>query len=235
MCPALTYPKMKAEGMLQPQRLLGLCLLLGAVIVGAFGWREFSSRRQPERAATPIIDKQPATITNQTFDPLNPPSEVASLSSGENAACDSKFESNASVIGETRETDATHGTVTVTQVKMTLHLNLIIWTPADVTQHVIEHENGHREISEYYYQNADNIAGRIAAMYIGKQVEISGADLNAESNKVLQQMATEITDEYNRELNPEPTQLLYDTITDHSRNEVVVQEAVAAALKNVAM
>ena len=73
------------------------------------------------------------------------------------------------------------------------------------------------------------------ATYIGKRVEISGADLNAESNKALQQMATEITEEYNRELNPEPTQLLYDTITDHSRNEVMVQDAVAAALKNVAM
>ena len=100
------------------------------------------------------------------------------------------------------ETDGTHGTVTVTQVKMTLHLNLTIWTPADVTQHVIEHEQGHRQISEYYYQSADKLAGRIAATYIGKQVEISGADLNAESNKALQQMATEITDEYNREFRP---------------------------------
>ena len=218
-----------------PQRLLVLCLLLISVIAGVLGWREYSSRRQPEQAAAPIIDKQPAAITNSTFDPLNPPGEVASLSSGENAACDSKFESNASVSGDTRETDATHGIVTVTQVKMTLHLNLTIWTPADVTQHVIEHENGHRQISEYYYQNADKIAARIASTYIGKQVEISGADLNAESNKALQQMATEITDEYNRELNPEPTQLLYDTITDHSRNEVVVQDAVAAALKNVSM
>ena len=117
------------------QRLLVFCILLGAVIIGALGWREFSSRQNEQRAA-PLIDKQPAAIANQTFDPLNPPGEVASLSSGENAACDSKFESNASVSGETRETDATHGTVTVTQVKMTLHLNLTIWTPADVTQHV---------------------------------------------------------------------------------------------------
>ena len=48
-------------------------------------------------------------------------------------------------------------------------------------------------------------------------------------------MAAEITDEYNRELNPEPTQLLYDSITDHSRNEVVAQDAVAHAIKNVSI
>jgi hypothetical protein len=68
---------------------------------------------------------------------------------------------------------------------------------------------------------------------LGKEVEITGTDLNAESMKALKQMAAEITDEYDRELNTEPTQLLYDSITDHSRNEVAVQDAVDHALKNV--
>ena len=48
-------------------------------------------------------------------------------------------------------------------------------------------------------------------------------------------MAAEITEEYDRELNTEPTQLLYDIITDHSRNEVAVQDAVDHALKNVSI
>jgi hypothetical protein len=64
-------------------------------------------------------------------------------------------------------------------------------------------------------------------------VEIIGTDLGAESSKTLQQMASEITHEYNKESNPGPTQLLYDDITDHCRNDVVVKDAVAHALKNV--
>jgi hypothetical protein len=48
-------------------------------------------------------------------------------------------------------------------------------------------------------------------------------------------MATEITDEYDKELNSEPTQLLYDSITDHSRNDIVAKDAVAQALSNVAI
>ena len=115
---------------------------------------------------------------------------------------------------------------------MTLQLDINIWVPTGVTRHVIEHEEGHRQISEYYYQTADKLAERIAANYLGKQFEITGTDLGAESNKILQQMATDITDEYSRELDPGPTQLLYDAITDHSRNEVVVKDAVAQALKN---
>jgi hypothetical protein len=67
---------------------------------------------------------------------------------------------------------------------------------------------------------------------MGKQVDINGIDLGAESTKMLRQMAAEIADEYKKELNPGPTQLLYDSITDHGRNEVIVKDAVAHALKN---
>jgi len=181
----------------------------------------------------PTITKQPVAFANRTFDPSAPPTDMPPLAPGENAECDSNFLSSASVHGESRQTDATHATVTITQIKVMLQLNINIWVPTGVTQHVIEHEEGHRQISEYYYQTADKLAERIAATYMGRQVDISGTDPGAESNKMLQQMATDITDEYNKELNPEPTQLLYDAITDHSRNEVDVKDAVAHAIKNI--
>jgi hypothetical protein len=104
--------------------------------------------------------------------------------------------------------------------------------PNGVTPHVSEHAEGHRQISEYYYQTADKLAERIAATYVGKEIEIAGTDLQVESNKFLQQTAVAITADYGRELNPGPTQLLYDSITDHNRNEVAVKDAVAHAIKN---
>jgi hypothetical protein len=223
------------EEVLSSRRLLVFCLLLGVPIIGWLSWRELSSRRQLSELRAPRINKQPVVVASRTFDPAAPPADMPPLAAGENAECDSDFEANASVGGETRLSDATHGTVTVTQINVTLQLNITIWLPAAVTQHVVEHEEGHREISESYYQNADKHAERIAATYMGKQVDITGTDLSAESNKVLQKMAVEITEEYNKELNPEPAQLLYDTITDHSRNEVVVKDAVAQALKNVSV
>jgi len=78
----------------------------------------------------------------------------------------------------------THATVTITQIKMTLQLNINIWLPTGVTQHVVEHEEGHRQISEYYYQTADKVSERIAATYMGKQVEITHGS-GAESTKML--------------------------------------------------
>jgi hypothetical protein len=217
---------------LPSSRVILLCVLLGALIFGWLGWRNVPLRPQTSEAPAPTINKQPIVFASRTFDPAAPPADMPPLHSGESAQCDSDFLSNASVGGKSRRTDATHATLTITQIKVTLQLIITIWVPAGVTQHVIEHEDGHRQISEYYYQTADKLAERIAATYMGKQVETTGADLNAESNMVLQQMAAEITDEYNKELNPGPTQLLYDAITDHGRNEVVVKDAVAHALKN---
>jgi len=215
--------------------LIVLSVLLGVLIFGWLAWRGFSSRRQLREAPVPTINKQPVAIANRTFDPATPPANMPPLAPGESAECDSDFLSNASVRGESRQTDATHATVTVTQITVTLQLNINIWVPAGVTPHVIEHEDGHRQVSEYYYQTAGELAERIAATYMGKQVEITGTDLGAESSKMLRQMAADITDEYNKELNPGPAQLLYDAITDHGRNEVAVKDAVAHALKNTAI
>ena len=217
------------------RRILVLCLLLGLLILGWLSWREAPSRRPVKETAEPIISKQPVNFATRTFDPASPPSDMPPLTEGENAECVSDFISNANVSGLTRRTDATHGAVTVSQIKVTLQLNVTIWVPAEVTPHVVEHEQGHRQISEYYYQTADKVAERVAAAYMGKEIEVAGADLNAESIKALQQMGAEITEEYDRELNPEPTQLLYDSITDHSRNEVVAQDAADHALKNASI
>jgi len=221
------------EAMLPLRRILLLCLLLGLLVLGWLSWRDARSRRQLKETAEPIISKQPVNFASRTFDPASPPSDMPPLTAGENAECVSDFLANANVSGLTRRTDATHATVTISSIKLALQLNITIWVPTGVTPHVIEHEEGHRQISEYYYQTADKVAERVATTYMGKQVEISGADLNAESLNAIKQMAAEITDEYDRQLNTEPTQLLYDSITDHSRNEVAVQDAVDHALKNV--
>ena len=226
---------MVAEGMLPLRRSIVLSILLGAIVFGWLWWRNVSSRQRQSETTVPTINKQPVLFTNRMFDPAAPPPDMPPLSPGQYAECDSNFLSSAHVGGETRQTDATHGTITITRVNVTLQLNVTIWTPAGATQHVMEHEEGHRQISEFYYQTADQVAGRIAAAYVGKQVEITAANPDAESTRSLEQIAHEITEEYNKELNPEPTQLLYDGITDHGRNEVVVKDAVAHALKNVSI
>jgi hypothetical protein len=212
-----------------------LCLLLGVLVFGWLKWRAPPSPQQVRETPAPVINKQPVIFATRTFDPASPPSDMPPLPPGENAECVSDFLSNASVGGQIRRKDATHATFTITQINVRLQLTITIWVPADGTQHVIEHEGGHRQIAEFYYQTADKLAAQIAATYMGKQVDIAGVDLDAESHKMLQQIAADITDEYNKALNPNPTQLLYDSITDHSRNGVDAKDAVDRALQNIAI
>jgi hypothetical protein len=218
------------------RRLLLLGLLLGVIAFAWIGWQRQSPVAERRALLVPTVIKQPALITTRSFDPANPPADMPPMpSSGEIAQCESNFTANANVGGQPRRTDATHAVVTVSQIHVTLQLQITIWTPVDVSQRVMEHEQGHRQISEYYYQGADKLADEIASRYMGREVGISGADLDAEANKALQDIGAEITGEYDKALNPNPAQLLYDSITDHSRNDVAVQDAVDHALKNVSV
>jgi hypothetical protein len=224
--------KCEAEATLLSRRFIAPSLLFKALLIGCLSWPALSCNRPRNELPAVTINKQPVNFARRTFDPAHPPSDMPPLAEGEYAACDSNFLSNATVAGQSRQNDATHATISVTHIKVDLQLNLTIWEPNGASARVTEHEEGHRQIAEYYYQTADKLADRIATMYVGRQVEIAGTDLQAESNKFLQQTAAAITADYSRELNPGPAQLLFDSITEHSRNEVVVKDAVAHAIKN---
>lgn len=220
---------------MRSRRSIAVCVLLGIAILGWLVWRNSSSRQQPGETSVPAITKQSVVYASHSFDPAAPPADMPPLSPGETAQCDSDFLSDASVRGVSRQADATHATLIVTQVRMTLQLNINVWLPAGANQHLTEHEEGHRQISEYYYQTADKLASQIASTYMGRQVEIAGADLNAESTKALQELARDVTRDYGKALDPNPAQLLFDSITDHGRNDVAVKDAVAHAIKNASI
>ena len=205
--------------------------LLGLLLIVALGLWQLSFRKPHAAASAPQIIKQAATVTRHTFDPAAPPADMPPLVAPETAECDTDFISNASVSGRSKKLDSTHAEVTVTGVKVTLELKINIWVPEGATQQVIEHEVGHRQISEYSYRDADKVAEQIGAEHIGEKMSVSGSDLDAEINTALQKIGAEITAEYNRRLNPNPLQQRYDDITDHSRYDIATNDAVARVLK----
>ena len=205
--------------------------LLGVLFILALGVWQLSSRKPDAADSKPQIIKQAATVTRHTFDPAAPPADMPPLVAPETAECDTDFISNASVSGRSKKLDSTHAEVTVTGVKVMLELKIDIWVPLGATQQVIEHEEGHRQISEYSYRDADKVAEQVAAEHIGEKMSVSGSDLEAEINTALQKIGAEITAEYNRKLNPNAVQQRYDDVTDHSRYDIAASDAVARVLK----
>ena len=198
------------------------------VVLVLFLWAPSAQADQPQVTIT----KMPLNAGTRTFDPRRPPRDRPPLRGPEEAVCASDFLSDVSVGGQAMQTDATHAKLTINQIKMTLQLDITIWLPTNPQKWTTEHEEGHRKISEHYYQHADAIARKIAESYMGKVIDISGRDLRKAVSAALKQAGADITDEYNRQMPVETTQDRYDQITEHSRKDISVADAVAQALKD---
>lgn len=208
-----------------------LARFLAVVVLATFSGCGTSSVPRPAQVAGAVsVTRQPVTVSTHTFEPGAPPPEMPPLGPSEQAECASDFVSNASVSAKSQKLDSTHATLTVTDVRMTLQLRINIWVPQGVSQHVMDHEEGHRQISEHFYENADPVARQVAAGYIGRKVSVSGPDLGAEIDRALQQLSAAVTDEYSRKVSPEAAQQHFDDLTDHARNDVLASDAVIQAL-----
>jgi hypothetical protein len=198
------------------------------VVLGIAG---LSSGWTDPAQAQVTITKVPVNVATQTFDPRRPPRHMPPLSPPEEAVCASDFLSDASVGGQAMQTDSTHGKLTINQIKVTLQLDIAIWLPINAPKTTVDHEDGHRQISEYYYRNAEVVARGVAVRYLGKVIDLNGLDLRRAVSAALKQAGAEITKEYNRQMTVERTQARYDSITEHSRSDIRAADAVAQALK----
>ena len=185
---------------------------------------------QAEQPQVEVV-KMPVQVGTRYFDPKRPPPDRPPLTGRDEAVCAGDFLSDASVGSQAQMTDATHAKATINKIKVTLQLNITIWLPNNPHKWTVEHEEGHRQISEYYYRNAEVVARRVAAPYIGKTFEISGNDLRRALSSAIGKIAEDITNEYNRHMPVETTQARYDAITDHSEKDIPVPDAIAQALK----
>jgi len=216
------------------RRIFLLFACIGASFCACHSSPDSAAPTPPQKDSVQITKLAPAYAAHK-FDPAAPPPNMPPLHPGEAAVCDADFIARSSVRGQPRRTDSKHATLTITNVLMTLQLQTAVWVPIDAPEAIVDHEEGHREIAEYAYQTADKLAERIAASYIGKRVEVTGDDLDVAASQKLLEIATEITNEYTKEINNNATQLLYDDITDHSRNGVIAKDAVEHAIKNAAI
>jgi hypothetical protein len=141
------------------------------------------------------------------------------------------FLANVSVSARATSTDATHAAATITHIDVTLNLDITIWTPKNATKTVIDHEEGHRKISEYFYKDAAEIAREIALPYLDKKYPLNGSDINGKLTELTNRVARDVVGAYSDRMIVKPTQVRYDEITDHSRKNIPVDEAIAQAIR----
>ena len=217
-----------------------ICAVIGGITLSATVIAAAAPLAGMNQSAEPAVDgvkitKMPVDVQHRTFDARRPPPEMPRLKPPEAALCAAEFLSSASVSGQAVQTDAMRAKLTINRVEVTVHLNITVWLPPNPPRRIVEHEEGHRQIAEYFYDNADVIAKRLAEPYIGKVIEISGSDVRNALAAVLNETGEEITEAYKSQIPVERAEVRYDAITDHGRNDIPVPVAVAQAIRETAL
>jgi hypothetical protein len=187
----------------------------------------------PLMAQVEIARKAPTAVIKQ-FNPKRPPKEMPPLRPGEAAVCESKFLCQVQVEVEISSGAGEPTECKVTGIKAELRLDVVIWLPSDATHKIRVHEDGHRRISEHFYERAEEVAKEIGEKYVGKELEVKSPE-PAETRPVIQRVANEFCQEYlgTIEVPSEKVQMKYDQLTDHGRNKLSEREAIRRALESV--
>lgn len=183
-------------------------------------------------AAPPVtVHIEPAAIARRTFDPANPPAEMPRLEPPEIGQCVYEFSCEMETHIQRPALPFGLARARVVRTEITTRLDITLWTPTDGPEHVVIHEEAHREICEIYYRPAAEIARRLGEALVGTSLSSRARDersIKAEL-QILQDQAIQayLAETLTR---CAVAQRRFDEITYHSRRDVSVREALAQAV-----
>jgi hypothetical protein len=128
-------------------------------------------------------------------------------------------------------TDGGPAEVTITQVKAKLTLAVTVWLPLRAWKELKEHEEAHREIYEFYYEDADKVATKLAEDYVG--LKFKGRDTKAAQTAAMKK-AEEFSARYMKAVQEPASRVneLFDEISDHGRRKnLTAEQGMKAAFK----
>jgi len=171
------------------------------------------------------VNKAPPAVEHRKFERNNPPSDMPPLEPQEAAVTKSVFgiasEFSVQAMPEEKRGNKTLTRVKVTGVTLNLSLKITVWLPTDAPRTIVDHEEGHRQISEYFYKDADKIARVIAQKYMGRTYEAEGGDAEGASRAALDKAINELSQIYMAQTQNIAARAneIFDEITSHGRNQ----------------
>ena len=181
-------------------------------------------------AAPVTIRKADAVIERKTFNPAKKPAEMPPLKGNEAAVASDSFRTSMDVrfMQVPRQKQ-----VQITAITMDLGLSITIWVPIGANQALKDHEEGHRKISERFYEDAETIARELASKHIDRTIALKDAT-PAVRQKAIDDLLEELGQAY-LQRTQRPAQRvneIFDRITRHGQNQKIsVDDAIKQALK----
>ncbi|HWA27048.1 MAG TPA: hypothetical protein VG734_15430 [Lacunisphaera sp.] len=173
------------------------------------------------------------TVEYQTYPAGHPPKHAKGLSEGEAGICEVLISCEIGIAGETRRFSLGQATAGITALTFKVGLKNIIYVQEGYTPVIMDHEETHRQIAEYYYGMARKVASRLAEAAAVRKLPLGGKSKTQAMEQAFGQVRTELMDAFVREIHSrcEYAEDRFDAITDHGRNKITNDAAVAQALK----
>jgi hypothetical protein len=188
------------------------------VVTGLFFVVAASARAQGPPGVN--IHKAAPTVAQRTFDPKHPPRDIPVMVPGEAGLTHYEYTTDIAVAGDTDVLGPGSVNVTIDTADINLSLPITVWLENNAPQTMVQHENGHVAISEYYYANIDVYARRAGQAVMGKTFSGAGKDKQSAeddaTNKAIQQITKAILDQ--TRVRAVAGNDRYDQITNHGRN-----------------
>jgi hypothetical protein len=186
------------------------------------------------------VTKAEVVIDRKQFDPRNPPPEMPTLHPPEAAVTVSFFGADTRVGGTVTDSRAmedgtTETSINVDTVRMTLRLRITVWLPSNSNAKIRNHEEGHRQIAEQFYKQADTIARQLADAMMGRTLVGYGRNTDQASSDALKKASNDLGNQYLAETDVPcfKAQQIYDRLTAHGTNALGEDAAVKRAIAEV--
>jgi hypothetical protein len=183
------------------------------------------------------ITRRPAVVEHKTFDPAHRPADMPPLSGDEAAVTQSSFECQVAVDYEVVSRNPANGRCTTSirfhGVRMTLRMKVVVWLPEHAPAKLKAHEEGHRQIDERAYKDADRAARQIAQAMDGQIISGEGATCAAAEKQATNSAAGKLCRLYIERVAKRAARIsdIYDQITAHGTRGPAEDEAIRQAFE----
>ena len=179
------------------------------------------------QAAGVLVEVAPAKIERRIFEPERPPPEMPKLTPPEAAVCAFEFGCNVESRVQGKRTLLKSSPAELVELKFTPQLRITIWIPRNGTMKLVDHEEAHRKICEYYYASAEAVARAVGQKAIGAKLR-SNLKNEAETQKELREFQQRLIDEVLRQIGDHClyAQGKFDELTAHGTNALEEDKAI---------
>jgi hypothetical protein len=191
--------------------------------------------RSGAQAGPVRVQRAEPVIKRTEFDRRRPPSDMPPLTPPESGVCKTTFELAANVTYSTEPLSRTTVRIYVDELDIETRLRFDIFTLRNAPPKLRAHEEGHREIGEHFYENAERIALESGRRLIGATFDGEGRDAQAAQRDAFSKVISAIENDYMARVRIPSSSAneRFDEITRHGLDPIDETEAIALAIARV--